>query len=158
MCQDQGSNYYFRVGRYGSSLILSGFASEIAQGALDEAEESRKTHDKSSEWVKNATIVPSFYVNRVCQDASSPKNQEIARENEAKEIQLRKNNAYGEQNSIEFQDETFDVSFTGNKSCVSNNLFLNDVPRGPSKNPSGEVSKVIKKNNRKVYLEGSPKQ
>jgi hypothetical protein len=97
-------------------------------------------------------------VNRVGQDASSSKNQEIGRENEAKEIQLRNNNAFGEQNSIEFYDETFEVSFTGNKSCVSNNLFLNDVPRGPSKNPSGEVSKVIKKNNRKVYLEGSPKQ
>jgi hypothetical protein len=97
-------------------------------------------------------------VNRVCQDASSPKNQEIARENEAKEIQLRKNNAYGEQNSIEFQDETFDVSFTGNKSCVSNNLFMNDVPRGRSKTLSGEFSKVIKKNNRKVYLERSPEQ
>lgn len=162
MCQDQGSNYYFRVGRYGSSLILSGFASEIAQGALDEAQEWRKTHDKGSVWDKNATIVPSFYRNRVGQDASSPKNQEIGRENEAKKIQLRKNNAYGVQNSIdfpiEFQDETFDVSFTGNKSCVSNNLFLNDVPRGRSKTPRGELSKKIKKNDRKVYLEGSQEQ
>jgi hypothetical protein len=158
MCQEQGSNYYFRVGRYGTSLILSGFSSEIAQGALDEAEEWRKTHDKSSVWVKNATIVPSFYVNRVGRDASSPKNQEIGRENEAKETQLRKNNAYGEQNSIEFQDETFDVSFTGNKSSVSNNLFLNNVPQGGSKTPSGEFSKKMKTNNRKVYLEGSPEK
>lgn len=101
-------DYYFRIGRYGAWIELSGLDNEISQKSLDASSQTRK-QDSS---IKNdKSIFPLVIVKKA-------KNIMQKR----KDISEKSNNANLEQNSNDFQfqlcDDTFMSTHTHNKTTA----------------------------------------
>ena len=146
-------DYYFRVGRYGAWIELSGLDQEISEQVLNA---SSKCRDEVSIVKNNKMVYPLVIVKK-------PKTK-IQKINEEKKVNEKFNNANLEQNSNDFQfeicDDTFMSNHTHDKPSITEGL--SNLEKSLSQKNNKKLKKnfqnnqlVVKKN---IYRESNDSQ